>query len=133
PITVSTWVGDASLALKQFDPQVTTPLADASIPHQNFPDDNSAAIWLVPLGCIQWLPGQPPGQPGSFVRTTILPSDDPTSPLTKAKQAFQATNDILRQYISVVASAVQAPDHIIHLKDRDNPPSTSASTELTWP
>jgi hypothetical protein len=133
PITVSTWVGDASLALEQFDPQVTTPLADASIPHQNFPDDNSAAVWLVPLGCIQWLPNQTAGQPGSFVQTTILPSDDPTAPLTKAKQAFQALSDSLRQYISVVAGAVQAPDHIIHLKDRDNPPSTSTSTELTWP
>jgi hypothetical protein len=130
PITLSTWVGDAKDALTQFDPQAP-PLIDASIPHQNFPDDNSAAIWLVPLGCIQWLPNAMPGQPGSFVPTAIQSSD--SDQVKAAKTAFQALNDALRQYISVVASAVQAPNHVIHLKDRDNPPSTLTSTELIWP
>jgi hypothetical protein len=129
PITVDTWVGDAAGALTQFDPSAPA-LTDASIPHQNFPDDNSSAIWLIPIGCVQWLPNQTPGQPGSFVQTTILPAD--SGPLLAAKQAFQAQNKALRQYIGVVAGAVQAPNGLIRLKDRANPPSITQSSELVW-
>ncbi len=129
PITVDTWVGDAAGALIQFDPSAPA-LTDASIPFQNFPDDNSSAVWLIPIGCVQWLPNQVAGQPGSFVQTTIQSSD--SGALVAAKQAFQAQNNALRQYIGVVAGAVQAPNGLIRIKDRAKPPSTTQSSELVW-
>lgn len=127
PITIDTWVGDAVDALTAFDPSAAK-LTDASIPHQNFPEDNASAVWLVPLGCVQWLPNQVLGQPGSFVATAAQ-SGDP-DPVKQAKQNFHAQSDALRQYVSVVAGAVQAPDGLIRLKDRANPPSTVSTTDL---
>jgi hypothetical protein len=129
PITIGNWVGDASLAVQQFDPSAAK-LTDASIPHQDFPDDNSTANWLIPIGCLQWLPNQTAGQPGSFVPTAMQSSD--SGPLKAAKQAFRAASDALRQYIGVVAAAVQAPDGLLRLKDRSNPPSAIPSSELVW-
>jgi len=127
PITIDTWVGDAADALTAFDPNATK-LADASIPHQSFPEDNASAVWLVPLGCVQWLPNQTLGQPGSFVATAIQPTD--TGALLLAKQTFLAQSKALRQYVSVVAAAVQAPDGLIRLKDRALPPSTVSTADL---
>ena len=127
PITIDTWVGDAADALTAFDPNATK-LTDASIPHQSFPEDNASAVWLVPLGCVQWLPNQTLGQPGSFVATAIQPTD--TGALLLAKQAFLAQSKALRQYVSVVAGAVQAPDGLIRLKDRALPPSTVSTADL---
>jgi hypothetical protein len=127
PITIDTWVGDAADALTAFDPNAAK-LTDASVPHQNFPEDNASAVWLVPLGCVQWLPNQTLGQPGSFVATAIQPTD--TGALLLAKQAFLAQSKALRQYVSVVAGAVQAPDGLIRLKDRALPPSTVSTADL---
>lgn len=127
PITIDTWVGDAADALTAFDPNATK-LTDASIPHQNFPEDNASAVWLVPLGCVQWLPNQTLGQPGSFVATAAQSGD--ADPVKQAKQTFHAQSDALRQHISVVAGAVQAPNGLIRLKDRATSPSTVSTTDL---
>ncbi len=127
PITIDTWVGDAADALIAFDPSAST-LTDASVPHQNFPEDHASAVWLVPIACVQWLPNQVLGQPGSFVATTLQSSD--SGPLRLAKQNFLTQSEALRQYIGVVAGAVQAPDGLIRLKDRGNPPSAVSTTDL---
>jgi hypothetical protein len=127
PITIDTWIGDAADALTAFDPNASK-LTDASVPHQSFPEDNASAVWLVPLGCVQWLPNQTLGQPGSFVATAIQPTD--TGALLLAKQTFLAQSKALRQYISVVAAAVQAPDGLIRLKGRSHPPSSVPSDDL---
>lgn len=127
PIAIDTWVGDAADALTTFDPNAPK-LTDASVPHQNFPDDNASAVWLVPIGCVQWLPNQTLGQPGSFVATAIQPSD--TGALLQAKQNFLAQSKALRQSVGVVAAAVQAPGGLIRLKDRANPPSTVSTDDL---
>ncbi len=127
PITIDTWIGDAADALTAFDPNATK-LTDASVPHQSFPEDNASAIWLVPLGCVQWLPNQTLGQPGSFVATAIQPTD--TGAVLLAKQTFQAQSKALRQYVGVVAAAVQAPDGLIRLKGRSHPPSSVLTNDL---
>jgi hypothetical protein len=127
PTTIDTWIGDAADALTAFDPNATK-LTDASIPHQNFPENNASAVWLVPLGCVQWLPNQLPGQPGSFVPTAQQSSD--SGPAKLAKQNFLAQSEALRQYISVIAGAVQAPDGLIRLKDRATAPSTVSTDDL---
>jgi hypothetical protein len=129
PITVSTWVGDAAGALIPFDPNAPS-LPDASIPQQNFPEDNSTAVWLISLGCILWLPNQNASLPGSFVRTSIQGSD--SQALKDAKNQFQIKSNALRQYTGVVANAVQAPNGVIHLRDRGTPPASVASRDLVW-
>ncbi len=131
PVTIGTWAGDAAGALTQFDPGAPR-LQDASVPQQNFPDDDSTATWLIPLGCIRWLPNQDPSLPGSFVQTTIQESDFRALNVLKAKMDFKAKSNALRQYIGVVASAVQAPNHVIHLKDRSNNYSAVSSKDLVW-
>ncbi len=127
PITIDTWIGDAADALTAFDPNATK-LTDASVPHQSFPEDNASAVWLVPLGCVQWLPNQTLGQPGSFVATAIQPTD--TGAVLLAKQTFQSQSKALRQYVGVVAAAVQAPDGLIRLKGRSHPPSSVLTNDL---
>jgi len=82
----------------------------------------------VPVGCVQWLPNQVLRQPGSFVATALQSSDSGT--VKQAKQNFLAQSEALRQCVSVVAGAVQAPDGLIRLKDRANPPSTVSTTDL---
>jgi len=129
PITIGTWVGDAANALTQFDPNAKT-LPDASVPHQDFPEQGDTAVWLVPLGCVQWLPNQNPGQAGSFVSTSIQSSD--SQPLKDAKTAFAQASNALRQYLGVVANAVQAPNGLIRLKDRAKTPSSVNSQDLVW-
>ena len=92
----------ASQVFREFDPADPV-LHDASVPQQEFPERNQTARWLLPVGYVRWKPGATPLQAGTF------------QPLSAADIA---AGRALRITIGVVASAVQAADGVIRLKDR---------------
>jgi len=106
----------ASQVFRAFDPADPV-LHDASVPQQEFPEADRAARWLLPVGYVRWKPGATSLQPGTF------------QPLSAADIA---AGNALRIMIGVVASAVQAADGVIRLKDRSKPPSGVASQDLAW-
>lgn len=116
PVSINGKTMDAQQALVTFDP--TAPqIYDASIPHQALPEDDAQALWLVPVGYVRWLPAQNVNQTGSFQQRT-------SADLQRSEAA--------RQYLGVVAEAVQAAGQIVRVKRRGNPPSSIASDDLLW-
>src|SRR5581483_6936166 len=107
---------DALQALTNFDPSAPQ-IYDLSIPQQALPEDNSQALWLIPIGYVRWLPPQTSLQTGSFQQRT-------TNDLTRSNS--------VRQPIGVVAGAVEAVDQNVRVKVRGNLPSSIASSDLLW-
>src|SRR5262245_41082651 len=97
PVSIGGKTIDAQQALITFDSSAPQ-IYDASIPQQSLPEDDALALWLVPVGYLRWLPGQTATQAGSFQERT---ANDKTS------------SQAARQYIGVVAEAVQAVDQIV--------------------
>jgi hypothetical protein len=106
----------ASQVFRAFDPADPV-LHDASVPQQEFPEADRTSRWLLPVGYVRWKPGATPLQAGTF------------QPLSAADIA---AGKALRIMVGVVASAVQAPDGVLRLKDRSKPPSGVASQDLAW-
>jgi len=114
PVSIGGKLMDALQALITFGS--ANQLFDTSVPQQALPEDDAEAQWLIPVGKVRWLPPNPP-QAGGFQQRT--PDD------LKASER-------VRQYIGVVASAVEAAGNNIHVKLRSNPPSAFDSTDLLW-
>lgn len=92
---------DATLALQTFDP-AAPPVADASVPHQVFPDEGEPARWLVCIGVVSW----EPGDPGRFVARD---------------QAALTRDRHVRRHAGVVAGSIEATDGHVHVHDRAEP------------
>jgi hypothetical protein len=106
----------AEEAFRAFDP--ADPLIpDASISHQTIPAAGSKARWLAPIGYVRWRPNPIAAQPGAFKK--LLAAD-------KDKVAA------FRILIGSVASAIQAPEGILRLKNRTTAPSLVSSPDLVW-
>ena len=116
PLSIGGKTVDALVALSTFDPSAK-PVYDLSIPQQALPEDNAAALWLIPVGYVRWLPPQTATQSGAFQQRT--PAD-----LT--------ISDTVRQYIGVVAGSVEAPGSNLEIKARGSAPSTIPSNDLLW-
>jgi hypothetical protein len=116
PVSVGGKVVDAAQALIAFDPAAPQ-IHDASIPQQALPEDDAQALWLVPAGYVRWLPGQSANQAGAFQQKTA--KDLPRS-------------EAARQYIGVVAGAVEAAGQNVQVKLRGSAPSGVASDDLLW-
>jgi hypothetical protein len=116
PLSIGGKTVDALLALSTFDPSAK-PVYDLSIPQQALPEDNAAALWLIPVGYVRWLPGQTATQSGAFQQRTA---------------ADLAISDTIRQYIGVVAGSVEAPGSNLEIKARGTAPSTIPSDDLLW-
>jgi len=116
PLSIAGQSVDALQALTTFD-STAPQIYDLSIPEQALPEDNSQALWLIPVGYVRWLPPQTSIQTGSFQQRT-------GNDLTRSNAA--------RQPIGVVAGAVEAVDQNVRVKLRGNAPSTIASDDLLW-
>ncbi len=116
PLSLAGNAVDALQALTNFDPSAPQ-IYDLSIPQQALPEDNSQALWLIPVGYVRWLAPQTSLQTGSFQQRT-------TNDLTRSNG--------VRQPIGVVAGAVEAVDQNVRVKLRGNPPSSIASDDLLW-
>lgn len=117
PVSIGGKLVDATQALIAFNPDPkTSQVYDASIPQQALPEDNAEALWLIPVGAVRWLPGQPATQPGSFTQRS---ADDLTA------------SESQRQYIGVVAGAVEIPGKHLEVKLRGSAP-TVTSDDLLW-
>lgn len=89
-------VEDARLALNSVDADAPL-VCDASIPHQQFPEDS--ARWLVPVGAAAWTSGSP----GNLGERTA----------DGKKQSR-----VLRRYAGQIAESVYAADGVLRLRDR---------------
>jgi len=110
PIEIAGRTMDAAQALKAFDPAAPE-LADASVPHQTLPGEGDFALWLLPLGVVMYLPGNP----GRFVARDAA-----------AKRRHARS----RQYVGVVAGSVEATGGVVRIHDRATPYSTFQTGEL---
>jgi hypothetical protein len=90
-------VQDARLALRQVDENGPL-VCDASIPHQDFPDEGDSSIWLVPLGIVHWQAAA-----ASFQELT-------------SEQKSRSRRK--RRYTGVIAENIYANDGVIRLHDR---------------
>ncbi len=102
-----TQVEDARLALNSINGDAPL-VCDASIPHQQFPDDT--ARWLVPVGAAAWTSGSP----GSLGERTA----------DARKQSR-----ILRRYVGQVAESLYAADGVLRLRDRFTDRDTSQTPD----
>lgn len=116
PVSVGGKQVDAQQALTTFDPNAPQ-IYDLSIPEQALPDDDAQAVWLVPIGCVRWLPAQTPAQAGAFQQRT---------------KNDQTKSESVRQYIGVVAGAVEAAGQNVQVKLRGNASSGIVSDDLLW-
>lgn len=89
---------DPREALRSVDPEASL-IEDASVPYQNFPEDDDDALWLVPLGHVRWQGGAP----GSFQALN-------------AEQRNRSRRK--RRYVGVVAESLLAADGVIRLRGR---------------
>lgn len=101
---------DAALALRTFDPAAAL-LEDASVPQQDFPDEGDFARWLLPLGVVNYQPGEP---------GTFLPRDP--AGLQRHRES--------RQYAGVVAGSVEATGGVVRVHDRSKPYEPHHTGEL---
>lgn len=105
-------LNDPKTALRSFDP--AAPLVyDESIPQQTFPDSQTRARWLIPIGYVRWLPVE--NQPGHFVARDDSGADPDSDKIRR-----------FRRYAGVVAEEIGAADRAIRLRDRSKDPVTSA-------
>ena len=111
PVEVGGRTFDAARTLTTFDPAALL-LADTSVPHQMFPDD-AGARWLIPVGVMMWLPGNP----GNAVART------PTVIERSARS---------RQYCGVIAGSVEALGGHVRVHDRSLAYSADVTDELLW-
>lgn len=111
PVEIAGRVTDAVQALRAFDP-ATFELVDTTVPHQTFPDDPTAR-WLIPVGVVNWTPGNP----------GHLEARSPAEIELSARS---------RQYCGVVAGSVEAVGGHVRVHDRSLPYSTGVTDELMW-
>lgn len=95
---------DADQALKNFDSNAAV-IEDATVPHQQLPDDNTRARWLIPLGWVRWVAYASGG--GYFVDRNVVATD-----------SGDDRNRRLRRYAGLSAEAVQAIDGALVLRSR---------------
>jgi hypothetical protein len=108
PVSVAGQRIDATLALRTFDPKAPV-LADASIPHQQYPDDNRSARWLVPIGVVRWVVKA--GSGGYFVDRDIDEKDLGSVRIRR-----------MRTYSGAIAETVNAIDGALVLRNRGDDP-----------
>ena len=116
PISIGGQTVDATNALTIFDPAAAT-LYDLSVPQQTLPEDAPDSLWLIPVGYVRWLPPQTSAQTGAFQQRS--PGD-------------LAKGEASRQYIGVVAAAIEAAGQNVQVKLRGQPFSSIASNDLLW-
>lgn len=116
PISIGGQTVDALNALAVFDP-TADPIYDLSVPQQALPEDTADSLWLIPVGYVRWLPAKTSTQTGAFQQRTA-------SDLARSESA--------RQYIGVVAGAVEAVGKNVQVKLRGQPFSAVASSDLLW-
>lgn len=95
---------NADQALKNFDSNAAV-IEDATVPHQQLPDDNARARWLIPLGWVRWVAYASGG--GYFVNRNVVATD-----------SGDDRNRRLRHYAGLSAEAVQAIDGALVLRSR---------------
>ncbi len=113
-------VTDARDALRVVDPDAPL-LLDGAVPHQEFPEDDTTALWLVPLGHVRW----------SAATNSFLPLVDPAEVEALQSGAGTKTPDQVyealmqsrakRRMLGVVAESVFAADGLIRLRERKVP------------
>ena len=116
PISVGGKMVDALDALTTFE-SAPNPVVDTSIPQQALPEDDAEALWLIPVAYVRWLPPQTATQTGAFQQRT---------------QPDLTRSDTARQYIGVVAGAVEAAGKNVQVKTRGAAFSSILSSDLLW-
>ena len=115
PVVVAGYTGDAQTILQKLNPAAPA-VYDDSIPQQTLPADPTAK-WLLPIGYVRWKPNIDPTKAGQFMAT------DATD---------QATTQMFRTYIGVVAGAVEAAAGVIRLKNRGKNFTPTQTPDLVW-
>ena len=104
PITVGAYTVDAEQVTRKLGAATDPLLVDESVAYQTFPDNWDAALWLVPLGAVRWVPPQNPANSGNFA----------------ARNAADLTvSDHKRRYAGVVAETVDAARGFVRIRRRD--------------
>ena len=95
---------NAEQALRTFDSAAPL-IADASVPHQQLPEDNSRARWLIPVGWVRWVAYASGG--GYFVDRNIVGTDKGDDRIRR-----------FRRYAGLVTETLQAIDGALVLRNR---------------
>ena len=99
-------------------PPMPNPLYDESIPFQQFPEDEIATRWLIPIGYARWKPNANPLSPGTFVKRD-------TADLALSRQ--------LRWSIGVVAETVRPVEDVVRIQRRGQDPAPKRwSSDVAW-
>jgi len=102
----------------QAAPPMPDPLYDESIPFQQFPEDETVARWLIPIGYARWKPNANPLSPGAFVKRD-------TADLALSRQ--------LRWSIGVVAETVRPVEDVVRIQRRGQDPAPKRwSNDVAW-
>src|SRR5258706_8596757 len=83
PVSIAGKSMDGAQALQTFDASAPL-LSDASIPHQQWPTDNTRTRWLVPIGWVRWVAYSQGG--GYFVDRNIDSADSGDDRIRKFRQ-----------------------------------------------
>lgn len=126
-VTVNdTLLVDAREALSSVDPDAQL-LCDASVPHQQLPVDDEAAIWLVPLGHVKWNAATSSFAP--LVSATALA--DLANGDISSDEAYESliAGRTKRRLTGVVAESLFAADGLIRLRERTAEPDPAAGND----
>lgn len=94
-------------------------LWDESVPQQEFPRADPPSLWLIPIGCVRWLPVQ--NGLGHFVKR----DDAGPSAQDPAKVPDADVIRRLRRYAGVVTEAIEGAGGVIRLRDRFKDPGAA--------